>query len=127
MCEMNCGGRCCQRFHLWHPPEVLKKEYEKFLENGSSGLVGIDQVYPMLVYLGEYYYDPIDLNNKIEKTIHHYTCKHHDKETGLCTIYDQRPAMCSEYPYGSACRYPGCCSDDGGEEWLKRHNELLRG
>jgi Fe-S-cluster containining protein len=31
-----------------------------------------------------------------------YTCKHLGAD-GLCGIYDRRPKMCREYPYGGAC------------------------
>jgi len=32
-----------------------------------------------------------------------YPCRKFDPITRLCTIYDQRPQMCSEYPYGRSC------------------------
>lgn len=34
-----------------------------------------------------------------------YTCRHFDAVAGLCTVYEQRPAMCRDYPsYGDAGR-----------------------
>lgn len=42
-----------------------------------------------------------------------YTCTHFDPDTGLCTIYDGRPAMCRDYPSygrpGDACYMCGYC------------------
>lgn len=29
-----------------------------------------------------------------------------------CTVYETRPAMCSRYPYGGRCLYPGCTWDE---------------
>lgn len=37
-----------------------------------------------------------------------FTCRHWDEQTRLCTAYDQRPAMCRDYPYeGRSCER-GC-------------------
>jgi Fe-S-cluster containining protein len=40
---------------------------------------------------------------------HVYTCRHFDDRTRLCTIYEERPEMCRDYPYGrnGGCEY-GC-------------------
>lgn len=45
------------------------------------------------------------------KAGHHFTCRHWDEETRLCGAYNERPAMCSEYPYGNVCELAdGCCN-----------------
>ena len=38
-----------------------------------------------------------------------FTCRHWDTETRLCRAYDERPAMCRDYPYpgGGPCRWCG--------------------
>lgn len=36
-----------------------------------------------------------------------FTCRNWDPDTRLCLIYDQRPAMCSRYPYDGVCGYCG--------------------
>lgn len=38
---------------------------------------------------------------------HVYTCRHFDEGTRLCAIYEQRPEMCRDYPYGNdgGCEY----------------------
>jgi Fe-S-cluster containining protein len=44
---------------------------------------------------------------------HVYTCRHFDDETRLCTIYERRPEMCRDYPYGHSggCEYEcGYCT-----------------
>lgn len=32
-----------------------------------------------------------------------HSCKHWDAETGDCRIYNERPDLCRDYPYGSEC------------------------
>jgi Fe-S-cluster containining protein len=36
-----------------------------------------------------------------------YACRNWDEETRLCTIYEDRPSMCRDYPYDRECRH-GC-------------------
>jgi Fe-S-cluster containining protein len=36
-----------------------------------------------------------------------YTCRHLLGNKN-CAIYENRPRMCSGYPYGKKCVYPGC-------------------
>jgi Fe-S-cluster containining protein len=119
-----CGGHCCERFVLQESPEDLKIEYETWLRCGHPGVfytsdmrgvavvqevrMDIHLVYPMVVYLGKYDWAPCDPPRKQDRMMHHYTCKHYDRDTKLCTIYENRPLMCRNYPNGHACRYPGC-------------------
>lgn len=65
-------------------------------------------VYPMLIYLGYCNFEPCRPRTKTKQRAHHYTCKHFDKKTGLCTIYEHRPLMCRRYPNDEACLYRGC-------------------
>ena len=44
---------------------------------------------------------------------HHYTCRHWDEETRLCTDYENRPPMCSNFPYGREDGCPFGCSHKG--------------
>lgn len=39
-----------------------------------------------------------------------YTCRHWDEETGLCGVYEDRPRMCRDFPYGRRCDYDCNCS-----------------
>lgn len=45
---------------------------------------------------------------------HYYTCKHHDSATGNCRDYQNRPRMCSDFPYGRACPYDDCQAPEHG-------------
>ncbi len=41
-----------------------------------------------------------------------YVCRHYDEGTHLCTAYEQRPDMCSRFPYNRIC---GACGLIGPE------------
>ena len=65
-------------------------------------------IFPMLIYLGYCDFNPCNPRKKLEMKSHHYTCKHYDKKTTLCTIYEHRPLMCRRYPNGEPCPFPNC-------------------
>jgi len=46
----------------------------------------------------------------IKKYLWRYRCKNHDTVTGLCSIYNNRPDMCKNFPHyqNKACHYPDC-------------------
>lgn len=37
-----------------------------------------------------------------------HRCRHWVPESGLCAIYERRPTMCREYPYGEPCGQRRC-------------------
>jgi Fe-S-cluster containining protein len=37
-----------------------------------------------------------------------YRCRYHDKETGLCAIYDRRPPMCRSHGTDTPCNFRNC-------------------
>jgi Fe-S-cluster containining protein len=82
-----CTGHCCSRFHidsrmldrLTGPAE--KSRDEKFILD-------------MLVFL-----EWTDAGARL-------TCRHFDGTN--CTRYEERPAMCRDYPYGKQCEFKGC-------------------
>lgn len=43
----------------------------------------------------------------ITEAHHRYSCIHLQPD-GNCGDYENRPRMCSEYPYGMPCKEPGC-------------------
>lgn len=104
-----CSGQCCAGFHIPFSPDDLKKGW-RALQDGK-------QVKGMLVHLrvvppgGDM---PMGTNTSNEDA-HIYTCKHHDKKTGDCSIYEQRPAMCRDYPYGKECEWDGCTYANRGK------------
>lgn len=143
---MSCGGKCCERFVIPFSPEDLREMYQGWLVSGthSSPVMSkrhqdshsnyrdtrrdpeIYLLYPMLKYLGFKYTEPCNPRKKLKNGSHQYTCKHYDKKTKLCTIYEIRPRMCRDYPNGHACLFPGC-KLKGNDKLLKseqkRHTE----
>lgn len=105
-----CATSCCERFELAFSLEEILESVE------SKRFEDVDKVADMLIPLdggkpvswhaatGKPY--PQDGKNR-----YHYTCKHFDTETRRCTNYENRPAMCSKYPYGRKCEYANCNVD----------------
>ena len=89
-----CTGHCCKNFCI--PLEVLTDPNK----NASDG----DFIREMLILKEE-----SEVEGKWWAT-----CKHFDGHD--CTVYDQRPSMCREYPYGKKCTFDGCTSDELGED-----------
>lgn len=111
--ENGCNGNCCQDFILSYSPAYM----ETLKENGND-----DERHTagMVIYLGYYDTDP-DLFPEDHKRYegndaHHYTCKHFDTKTRLCTDYENRPNMCRSYPNGIACTFKGCGYNQVKEE-----------
>jgi Fe-S-cluster containining protein len=109
-----CTGDCCKRFSIRYSPSEIREHYAKWLKALKEGAplsrdIGFEDIWTialMVRYLGT---DDIGVDgNKLNAKAHWYTCIHFNKETNDCDIYEQRPAMCRNYPYGSPCLYPGC-------------------
>lgn len=107
---MSCKGDCCIAFRV---PFTLQQ-----LANGDVGekdaeeaMVMADMLVPLTV--GEANARQLRLIEgeltpfSIADEGHLFMCRHWDEETRLCTIYEDRPAMCRDFPYGESCRY-GC-------------------
>lgn len=105
-----CTGHCCQTFNLPYSPEHLRA-FRFWSMSGQHR-----QVAGMAMYVGK----ASDLARArpsahtsagclgVGGGEHYYTCRNYDWESGNCGIYEQRPDMCRDYPYGGRCRYPGC-------------------
>lgn len=133
-----CTGHCCERFYLPYSPEDL----QKIKENSIAVDRGEERPYPHLInsnteeitkiadmaILVEYsnrwvggdgHYD----QNGDPVRGHYYTCKHFDPVSGNCTNYENRPKMCSEYPYGRMCSYRACTWNDARKMKLTQYEE----
>lgn len=119
--DVRCSGHCCESFTMPQSPERIWEMYKDWQSRGGASgrlwpqLNDIHIIAPMLIYLGMVDVDPAD-GMKLAEPIHRYTCKHYDKETNGCSIYEFRPQMCRDYPYGSRCRYEGCTMRPNGNE-----------
>jgi len=92
--EYVCDGSCCERFYEHHSPEEIWSLYEEYVltgvDKGDISIIG-----PMVTPL-----------EKAEGSRGWwYSCKHWDAETRRCRIYEARPKMCRDYPYGEPCKY----------------------
>lgn len=94
-----CTGHCCERFYIPHTPDELRAKAEDgSLKDGAT-------IADMVIDLG-----PAGRGDGSEGDYkgHFYTCRHFDRETRDCRIYNSRPGMCSKYPYGKPCTYDEC-------------------
>jgi Fe-S-cluster containining protein len=110
----SCSGACCAVFEFTDPSEP------RFAGNGDEAEFLADMLVSLslveaaerlaeigsLPYWGEepqHDWDGQSLSRTGRRLM---TCRHWDRETRLCTVYDQRPSMCREYPYyASDCDY----------------------
>lgn len=97
-CSVQCGGRCCEDFPLNHAPGTIAELYAVALQrpeaDRSRNDLDIITIAEMVIRIDE-----------DDETSPRYTCKH--LRNGLCSIYNNRPKMCSDYPgYGRG----GACS-----------------
>lgn len=99
-----CTGHCCKNFPLPYSHSDLKLAFEAWRKGESEwkDLNGkphplpqdIHLIYPMVI--------PLPVKDQFR-----YDCKHLDGQ-GDCTIYENRPRMCVDYPYGKMCQKKGC-------------------
>jgi len=94
---IRCSGHCCRSFpvsaSLAHLRAIASDPRRSDREEAAK-------IADMLVPLGE------EVRGGRLQTV--YTCKHHDAASGDCTIYDDRPRMCRDYPYRRACEHAEC-------------------
>lgn len=105
---VTCPGWCCAAFYWPRTISWMRKHADKTMWDGA-------QIRDMLIPL-----TPKQARERYERFSgtptraykwkhrgHFFTCKNWDEETRLCKIYEDRPAMCRDYPYGQECQH-GC-------------------
>ena len=102
-----CTGHCCKSFWLPVSPMELQHELKKFQLTGRSRWSDIEKIAPMVILqrTSRQCGHNSPKSNKVE---YYYTCKHFDAASGNCMNYEDRPAMCRDYPYGRQCSYKAC-------------------
>jgi len=99
-----CTGHCCKHFRLPIPYEKLQDAFIAKTENNRAWYAEkygtplpsqVEIIAPMVIPLDDGY----------------YTCRHL-KKNGDCGIYEFRPDMCREFPYGRTCQIPECTWDE---------------
>lgn len=109
--EKTCSGACCAVFYIPHTMGDLQRKAAK--GELQDGAYIADMAIPLTVEEARARAAKFGGNPRILKRNagHHFTCRHWDEKTKLCTAYDARPKMCSEYPYGEVCGLAdGCCN-----------------
>lgn len=110
MCGMCCRAirlnAPCSRFTEW--AEKYKKELKPYLDNPSLVSETSDESFKewFFIYL---HWQPITekeafkinphLKTWSDTEGHYYTCKCFDSEHNKCTVHDNKPAVCRDYPY----------------------------
>lgn len=108
-----CTGHCCETFFLPYSVEELRS-FDWWRKGGQHRQVGGMALLlaPMTAAGGTRLDGHVGRCAERSADGWYYTCDNHDRETGNCRIYGDRPRMCASYPYGRRCRYPGCTWDD---------------
>lgn len=116
-----CTGHCCKVFSLPASPAELKQRARWSRRHRLTGKLpgpasdrapapllveDIEQIATMAQPIGYSRNDPITGVEWL-KAVHWYTCRNLDA-AGNCTVYDTRPRMCREYPYGRQCQHKAC-------------------
>ena len=116
----DCKGFCCDDIGVRSAPHELQNSYHRSIKRGErvkedlitmsipgSGVhlwIDIHLIYPMLVFTHQDNVHP-DGDIQTEYTVYHYSCKHHNKKTKDCDIYEERPMMCRSFPDSGFCGY----------------------
>lgn len=93
--EVNsCTGICCRAFTVGN-----NETYEQLEERlGTSD--DLEMLYILDMIIPVAYYGDI-------QDVPRFTCCYWDPWSGLCTDYDNRPKMCSDFPYDKPCYHCG--------------------
>lgn len=105
MSSFACGGKCCQSFPLNFSPEDVGKKYVHAMARRAAG-VPLSDFERDVIYIAEM----VIRIDEDDEASPRYGCRHFDEKAGRCSAYEQRPAMCRDYPnYGGdfACLYCG--------------------
>jgi Fe-S-cluster containining protein len=113
-----CSGDCCRAFTLPYSLEEMRRLYLRdqastmrlrAMTGQPHPMPETVKVYPLLITLsrerGTHPLGPVRQSGRM----YWYSCKAF--KDGQCTIYENRPKMCADYPqYGEnrLCEYAGC-------------------
>jgi Fe-S-cluster containining protein len=114
-----CTGSCCELFTIGdNTIEQLKHKIELGLYDSDKedAKMIVDMLVPLtyeevcealpklITFKGK-------LPHKDKVFGQYFTCKHFDKVTRNCTVYETRPAMCHKYPFSNfehKCEFKDC-------------------
>ncbi len=108
-CINVCKSKCCKQLHIKQSPATLERVYNEWVKKGDKSISQIHLLFPMLQFIKK---DPND-----KKRPYVYKCKM--LIDGKCSIYKQRPYMCSgfgvDYPVDgfNDCIYSNDSKENG--------------
>lgn len=111
-----CTGACCREFFL-PPLDQLAAEALWFavlgdIADAAERIAIVAMVVPVRLCRPGNPMPSGRINEEGEEMV--YTCRHFDGAN--CTIYERRPHMCRNFPYGRPCPYGDACTWDEGRE-----------
>ena len=109
-----CRGHCCRRFALKHSYEKLQNESTRVAGGETSEIKDVQTIAAMVI--------PVARNALAGE--HVYTCKNLSP-AGDCTIYEQRPQMCRDFPQAKGCHFWKCESDQSAYFGLPLWKKIL--
>jgi Fe-S-cluster containining protein len=122
-CE-GCDGRCCSVFFFPRTPrEIAEKIEQDGAFNGNDGRMVQDMLVPLTTEEANARAERFGVPAKMISKDHMFTCRHWDEDTRLCTVYEHRPDLCRDFPYGKAC--PNDCGAEGGQKMTHNENATI--
>lgn len=102
-----CTGHCCEKFYLPYLYEEIQQRTKEnpnwVIPHGDAAKI-VEMIIPLTDVSTCMDGSPVKPGDEN----HYYTCKWFDKESRNCTNYENRPALCSGYPYGKPCTIKNC-------------------
>lgn len=100
-----CTGQCCAVFYL---PITAAEMTPAWMSRVADGRYIMGMVLPLTQDAAGELAAMHDISLPIERGAGHwYACRMWDDRSGLCRAYEERPRMCSRYPYGEPCLHCG--------------------
>lgn len=97
---MGCPGYCCAAFSITKTLDEIEDLYRAGRLHADDEVIA-SMLIPLTAEqaterLREFGSPTADLKRNEDR--HWYTCIHWDEQTRLCSIYENRPRMCRDYP-----------------------------
>ena len=123
-----CPGKCCAVFYFPYEEEDFKTR----ALHVKDGAYIVDMLIPLSAKESAERLERFGITGNfdpVKNEGHHFTCRHWDEDTRLCTDYENRPEMCRDYPYNHECSH-GCdftAADNVRAKWwgIKAKRRLL--
>lgn len=130
-----CDGRCCSLFTFSVDLKVIADRYADPAHPGTTtgdDLKLLELLKPITVEEAKERAEQFGVEGSYKRALDsnkvqpngYYTCRAWDEDTGLCTVYDDRPLMCRGYPYGDGQVCSHGCSYTITDEEMVEHGYI---